>query len=269
MSNDRSIFFTNPKPELSFLSENGDSSYDLAERIAFYRKIREHFLVDTYTLRGLMKEKSVFSRICQGLFWFSAIAASTAILFTADSARACTCAEQTIEEAVKNSAAIFEGRVIEIKVGADENGVSTRTNQIRFRIVRSWKGVQQEEIIVRTMNNEAACGYGFRANQSYLVFADGNSSGLLAGLCSRTKPIEKADEEIRVLGMGEVPVSPQLTEQEKRVLIPSARRPAERAGCASCGVLSSRGTNMGTLGVIAFLFVYCYWRRCEKRRVGH
>ncbi len=189
-----------------------------------------------------------------------------AITLDPNSAYACSCASQTVEEAVASSDAVFEGRVVEIRKGADSGSVSTRTNTVRLRVVRSWKGVGEEALTVRTATNGASCGYPFRANQSYLVYANSSPAGLRVGLCSRTKPIDQAKEDLELLGMGEVPVSTRLPQDEKRVLQPP-KTTAERAGCASCSLIASAGASKGALVLwLTLLFFYFVHKRSERRR---
>jgi hypothetical protein len=206
-----------------------------------------------------MLKKLVFLPIVQSLVLL-------ATTINPDSACACSCASQTVEEAINSSDAIFEGRVVEVQKDADSDSVSTRSNTVRLRVVRSWKGVGEEKLTVRTATNDAGCGYPFRANQSYLVYANSSRAGLRVGLCGRTKPIEQAKEDLDVLGMGEVPVSAQLPQDEKRVLQPP-NPPAEQAGCASCDLIASEDADKGTLVFwLTILVFYLVRNRSRQRR---
>jgi hypothetical protein len=205
-----------------------------------------------------MLKKLVFLPIGQGFVLL-------AVTLNPESAYACSCASQTVEEAVSSSDAVFEGRVVEVRKGADSSSVSTRMNTVRLLVVRSWKGVAKEAVTVRTATNEAGCGYPFRANQSYLVYANSSQAGLQTGLCSRTRPIDEAEEDLDALGMGEVPVSARLTQDEKQVL-QSPKPPAERAGCASCDVIASEDAGRGALVFWLTLLLVCLVHRRSERR---
>ena len=50
-----------------------------------------------------------------------------------------------------------------------------------------------------TCSNSACCGYEFRKGESYLVYAGGQPEALSASLCSRTRPLAQADDDIAVL----------------------------------------------------------------------
>ena len=47
-----------------------------------------------------------------------------------------------------------------------------------------------------------ACGYGFEPAKSYLVYASATDGALSTNLCSRTRPMAQAAEDLAVLGMG-------------------------------------------------------------------
>ena len=72
-----------------------------------------------------------------------------------------------------------------------------------FQVKQAWKGVAGEQITVVTVPSEAACGYEFRVETAYLVYArmspDLELSVPMTGLCDRTKPLREAQEEITFL----------------------------------------------------------------------
>ena len=45
------------------------------------------------------------------------------------------------------------------------------------------------------------CGFSFRAGQTYLVYATGRREALHTSICSRTRPLEEATEDLEALGM--------------------------------------------------------------------
>ena len=73
--------------------------------------------------------------------------------------------------------------------------------EITFEVERVWKGDVPSKVTVETRVAEASCGYDFDKRERYLVYArDGQVS-----LCSGTRPIVGADEEVRLLGKGHPP----------------------------------------------------------------
>jgi len=176
------------------------------------------------------------------------------VAFQPARARACSCATQTREQAFESAAAVFEGRVIEItRSKARPDGGPPRV-RVTLLVVRAWKGVQTERMTVLTAGDEAACGFGFREGESYLVYAQKGGSLPGVSLCSRTRPMAEAGEDIDAMGIGEVPVQPSASREEKRAFSPDAVPEPRPAGCASCAVASSRsGTAAWTMGfVVAF-----------------
>jgi MYXO-CTERM domain-containing protein len=140
-------------------------------------------------------------------------------------ARACSCMAQSIEDAIAGSDAIFEGIVDSIEEG---DGV----RHVRFSVTQSWEGVETERVEVTTSASSASCGYPFEVGTAYLVYAT-EDAGLEVSLCSRTRPMDEADEDRRELGSGVVPV--EITDEPIEPVRPPRTAPG-RAGCASCAV---------------------------------
>ena len=95
------------------------------------------------------------------------------------------------------SDAVFAGRVRSI-VRVDY------TLLVQMEVDNSWKGVDEAEIVIRTADNSAACGFPFERGRSYLVYAHADQDGALhAGICSRTARLSDAQADIEALGVGE------------------------------------------------------------------
>ncbi|MBN1655308.1 MAG: hypothetical protein JXA30_16195 [Deltaproteobacteria bacterium] len=201
-----------------------------------------------------MAEIRFFISICCGFVL-------TAAFLTPDQAYACTCDDQTLEEAIKESDAIFEGLVVRIQTKEKSDPASTSEDIVRFRVVRSWKGVREEQLVLRAARSETGCGCEFRDHQGYLVYAISDGSGLRVEPCSRTKSIEQADEDLNVLGIGEVPVSPKLTREEKQV-VKTPQPPSEQAGCASCMVTKDHARYQGAF-IVFLILIFAY--RIQRR----
>ena len=127
-----------------------------------------------------------------------------AFIFTAGhvTAVACSCAPPESPSAErKRAAAVFSGRVIEVR-GRKGAGRTPGRVEAVFEVGRAWKGVAGKQVSVYTPSDSAACGYGFEAGRSYLVYAYGEEGGLTTGLCSRTKRLEEAGADLDELGPG-------------------------------------------------------------------
>jgi hypothetical protein len=121
-----------------------------------------------------------------------------------DCASACSCGgggskEEMVKWALSHPGAVVTGEVVEI-----EKGSSTST--VTLRVYEVWKGPQRETLQVSTPSYGAACGYPFKKGQEYLVYAYwGNQGtpprpGLKVDLCSQTKPLSNAHEDLALLG---------------------------------------------------------------------
>lgn len=118
-------------------------------------------------------------------------------------ASACSCAPPPPpREALKGSTAVFSGKVVEVK----------RHDEFRFAVVfaaeESWKGIDAREVVVYTPDNGAACGVNFEKGRRYLVYANEVPQGepakkvLSTHLCTRTKKLDDAKEDLKDLGEG-------------------------------------------------------------------
>jgi hypothetical protein len=166
-----------------------------------------------------------------------------------ESVRACSCAQVSVETAAAEASALFEGRVISIR--PDTQGVV----RIRATVVRKWRGAETETVDLLTASSGARCGYGFRESQSYLIYAHSQPSGDLGvSLCSRTRPIEEAGEDLAFLGEGVVPVNPTVEDPEYQA--PRATTDPGAGGCASCAIAARRvSAHPGLALVLCFLLL--------------
>lgn len=172
----------------------------------------------------------------------AALAAFAAI--TPQTARACSCMTQAPREAIEQAAAVFEGYVESIETAEAAEGVPIE-HRVRLRVVRTWKDAATEALVVTTAGDSAACGYPFEQGRSYLVYAFAQDGGLAVSLCGRTQPIERADEDLELLGMGATPVAPQgdtpLPPQARAESDDETREPPARGGCAGCSSVGGDG----------------------------
>ncbi len=106
------------------------------------------------------------------------------------------------KESLEASSAVFSGKVLKIEdAGEFERAVTLEVKGI-------WKGVAGKTVTIRTASNGAICGYSFVKGKSYLVYAREIKRGegeeaeklLMTGLCSRTTPLEAAEEDLKELG---------------------------------------------------------------------
>jgi hypothetical protein len=181
-----------------------------------------------------------------------AAALTASMLLTCERAFACSCVERTPAEAYAQAVAVFEGHVLEISEPASPAEGASAVVKVRLAVVRSWKGMEQEQVEVTTPSNSARCGFTFAADKNYLIYAASSNAGLSVSLCSRTRPIEQADEDVAAIGMGATPVDPRAPESERTVNSASAQpRPATKGGCASCTVATGARNALPSLAALA------------------
>ena len=77
---------------------------------------------------------------------------------------------------------------------------------VKFKAEKSWKGIGKGDLIItiRAHREKYGCGYDFKVGGTYLVYAHGIGSGKATELwidcCTRTRRIEEAEGDLRVLG---------------------------------------------------------------------
>ena len=133
------------------------------------------------------------------------------VLQQAPPGSACSCGPvPTPAEALEQAHAVFSGTVKEIE-GLPPGGTPLR---VAFRADRWWKGGEGATVSIVTSDDEAACGFHFEDGEAYLVFAYGDNvitdetGYLVAGICSRTKRLSEAQEELPELGPAITAVAP-------------------------------------------------------------
>ncbi|MEW5930677.1 MAG: hypothetical protein AB1941_24720 [Gemmatimonadota bacterium] len=104
-------------------------------------------------------------------------------------------------EALAQADAVFAGRVVSVTERREEDPGHPGGPYLEVRIVpgRRWKGAAADTVTVRTADNSAACGYAFETGGEYLVYAAGEDA-LRVNLCSRTRPLADAGEDLAALG---------------------------------------------------------------------
>jgi hypothetical protein len=126
------------------------------------------------------------------------VVASVALYPT--SAEACTCVGSGQAcEATWNSGAVFRARVVSITPQPESQSGMVRSRSVRLRVLEAFLGVDVAEIDVDTASDEGACGYGFEVGRDYVVYAYKNGERLWTGICTRTRTVEEAEEDLAYL----------------------------------------------------------------------
>src|ERR1044072_987329 len=131
------------------------------------------------------------------------------IILAASATYACECEAPSQPKAFGSAAAVFVGKVIEVRdsnvpivEGADFSVA------VKFRVSRYWKGSGKSELTIHTEQGVLSCNqFEFRAGEEYLVYARAKQLIVFAG-CSRSAPLSSADyirDELKRLGPGKIP----------------------------------------------------------------
>jgi hypothetical protein len=155
----------------------------------------------------------------------------------ASPAAACKCKFPTVEEGKEGAVAVFEGRVTKVEDAAKVEGGPPPGKRITFALVRTWKALEDQEVIsAHTSESSASCGYAFELDSSYLVYAGGEPGALTVSACSRTRKMSEATEDLAGLGAGITPI------KVEPVADAGAKPPpkTKTAGCATSGSASAK-----------------------------
>jgi len=96
-----------------------------------------------------------------------------------------------------NAAAVFTGTVINSSTTTSKRGeYEVRERLVRFNIDQAFRGVKGKDVEVRTGLGDSDCGYNFRLGGQYLVYAYGDGGKLATGICSRTRTISEASDDL-------------------------------------------------------------------------
>ena len=112
---------------------------------------------------------------------------------------ACSCsAPATAAEAFEKSTAVFRGRVTKISIPSlDWIGVTrTGARRVKFEVLKQWKGVASESAVVITRLSSEGCGFPFEEQKEYLVFVVAEQKHVQSGICTGTKAVSDAEQEI-------------------------------------------------------------------------
>lgn len=123
----------------------------------------------------------------------------------------CTCLPTKIPaEELEQSAAVFSGKVIEVRRHRLEKDLFAKVEAV-VEVDRVWKGIEKRAdksvekrvVTVFTSPDSAACGFAFAEGRSYFVYAMSDEKGRLSTtICSRTRPMKDAGEDLNALGPG-------------------------------------------------------------------
>ena len=125
-------------------------------------------------------------------FWFIAI-----FMIISGEAAACSCARYDIEESYNKYQHVFIGTVEKIENVKGTGGAWSGSNElahVTLKLNKVYKGTYDSVVKVTTMPGRGTCGFPFRLNVQYAVFAYGDNNELAVSSCSPTIHTEKRQE---------------------------------------------------------------------------
>ncbi len=115
-------------------------------------------------------------------------------IFTVTIACAGECAAvPPVEESYAISSSVFVGKVMMVRE-------RTRNVKVSFKVYKVFKGTLDDVTVVLTsFANDMGQGYPFQIEEQYLVFTYLQDGRDYTRLCTRTKPLSEASEDIKAL----------------------------------------------------------------------
>jgi hypothetical protein len=135
------------------------------------------------------------------------IAIFALLLGLADEVNACSCVpDRPVCESFGSASAVFVGKVVgaaEQKTEKNEDGTTTTydVGAIYFAVEEAFSGVKgRKKVTIHSGTGGADCGYWFLRGERYLVYAYGDlKEGLGTNICTRTRPLRDATEDLNFL----------------------------------------------------------------------
>jgi Carboxypeptidase regulatory-like domain len=123
------------------------------------------------------------------------------LTLSAGEALACSCAGTlTPCQAYGEASAVFVGTVIDSRTTTIKRGnYDSQRRAVRLSVDSPFRGVEGAEVEVQTGLGGGDCGFRFVQTQQYLVYAYEHEGKLSTGICTRTRPISKAAEDLHYI----------------------------------------------------------------------
>jgi MYXO-CTERM domain-containing protein len=138
-----------------------------------------------------------------------ALGVFSAISLVPGRARACSCMKvPSPKEAAEKAKLVFEGTAVGMTAEKDR-ATKLVHHLYEFEVVRTFKGEGAERVVIRTADNSAACGRIYEIGEAYLVYAREAEGKLVDNLCSRTRRIAVAKEDLMAFGAIEPEPEPE------------------------------------------------------------
>jgi hypothetical protein len=122
------------------------------------------------------------------------------VMLSAGRALACSCLEQAPCQAYGEASAVFVGTVLDSRITTTTQGKYERSRRaVRFSVDTPFRGVTGSQVELTTGMGGGDCGFGFVPTEQYLVYAYEHEGKLSTGICSRTRSMSRAEEDLRYI----------------------------------------------------------------------
>lgn len=131
--------------------------------------------------------------------------ATLVLVGLAEATSACSCGREPPPcEAFSGASAVFVGKVLDAEQQNEvknEDGTTSvyDVGAIRFEVTESFSGAPGRRVVIHSGTGGGDCGYWFKRAVTYLVYAFGKADDLSTNICTRTRPIPKAEEDLAFL----------------------------------------------------------------------
>jgi hypothetical protein len=124
------------------------------------------------------------------------------LLLAGSDANACSCdGRRPTCEAYGAADAVFVGTVIGVAENKpNQSALDVAFLGYKFSVEQAYSGVTGTQVEVFTTPSFGACGFPFQVGGHYLVYARRDKNKLTTSICTRTKPFERASEDLAFLG---------------------------------------------------------------------
>lgn len=122
------------------------------------------------------------------------------LILSPSSAQACSCVVGIpLCESAWTSDVVFSGEVLSVERVSNPTQDLFSSVRVRFQVIESWRGDVSGILEVKTGLGGGDCGYAFVRGMKYLVYAHSRGGALSTGICSRTRPLSQAAEDLGYL----------------------------------------------------------------------
>lgn len=120
---------------------------------------------------------------------------------------ACSCMQNAPpKESLEKATAVFAGKVVDVDVPF---GIMKFIDDVKvtFEVSKIWKCPDYKTLVLTTSISDASCGYNFRQDKKYIVYAYGEENKLSTYICTRTGLLANRQKDLQELGDGYLPTN--------------------------------------------------------------